>query len=324
MIATIATGRHGAPRRNALDQVSDASAERARFRATAAAEHLSPALPRARRRAAPPTSCAPGRRRRSTATSSTSTATSWSSATPGAGKTDLRAPARQRAAAAPRRRPRHRGRADRAPEDAVGRRRAPGGHPARSAVQQQARRASRGSSTGSSSPTRRSPCGRAAPRADRVEAHAGHPRRGAPRRRRAQLGRRDPRGVRGRRRAGSRSPARRSAATPRPSRSCTYLRNEQRHPAVADRLRVRLRARAARRRRAAGHLPVVRRLDALAHPAGRGVGGDARPGRHQRRHRAGLASGARSRRRLDPGGARRGRSAAERGAAGGPGCRRAS
>ena len=49
--------------------------------------------------------------------------------------------------------------------------------------------------------------------------HARDPRRGAPRRRRAQLGRRDPRGVRAAPRGACCSRARRSAATPRRSRS---------------------------------------------------------------------------------------------------------
>ena len=56
---------------------------------------------------------------------------------------------------------------------------------------------------------------------DRTEAapHPGHPRRDPPRRRRAVLGRRDPRGVRARHPAALRSPARRSAPTPTRSRS---------------------------------------------------------------------------------------------------------
>ena len=58
-----------------------------------------------------------------------------------------------------------------------------------------------------------------APGAHREPPHSGDLRRDPPRRRREELGRRHPRGVRATRRGGSRSPARRSAATTARSRS---------------------------------------------------------------------------------------------------------
>ena len=93
-------------------------------------------------------------------------------------------------------RPCHRGRADRASQDPMGGCRCSCAHPARSELPQQRRR--------TVAAVRR--CGRhlragrregvRAPPADGVGAHTGHPRRGAPRRRRAQLGRRRAGGVR--------------------------------------------------------------------------------------------------------------------------------
>ena len=115
---------------------------------------------------------------------------------PGRGQDDVRADGRRRAARAPGRRPDHGGRADRAPEDPVGRGRGQGRHPARPGVlraqgphQQRLRR-----HRADLRRRRGQPAG--APDPHRAVQHAGDPRRGAPRGRRAVLGRGGARGVR--------------------------------------------------------------------------------------------------------------------------------
>ena len=64
---------------------------------------------------------------------------------------------------------------------------------------------------------------------------------------------------------GWRSPARRSAPTPRPIPFVTLREDARRHPPLVRRLHLRLRRGAARRGRAPGALPRLRRRDALAH-----------------------------------------------------------
>ncbi len=221
---------------------------------------------------APPTSSAPGSRRRSPPTSTVPRRARdfLVSATPGAGKTTFAL--RLASELLQRRidRPRHRRRPHRASQAAVGRRRPPRRHPARPALQQPARARVPPVPRGRRHLRPGGRPGSPAPRADDLGPHARHPRRGAPRRRHAQLGRRDPRGVRGRDPA---TLAHRDAVSQRhrahPVRALPARRAW--HPDVADRLRLQLRSRAARRRRAPGAVPQLRGLDALAHEAGRGV-----------------------------------------------------
>ena len=107
-------------------------------------------------------------------------------------------PAHRDRAARPRRHPgRHRGRPHRAPQAPVGRRGRPGRHPPRPGVLATPPACSRTSTTASRSPTRRSP---RKPQLHRRRTERdpdpGHPRRDPPRRRRAVVGRRHPRGLR--------------------------------------------------------------------------------------------------------------------------------
>ena len=108
-------------------------------------------------------------------------------------------------------------------------------------------------------------------------AHAGDPRRDPPRRRRAVLGRGRPRGVRARDPAARADRHARSAPTPRRSRSCAYAEGRDGVRRSRGRLLLRLRPRAARRRRPPGDLPGLLRADALAHQ------GRRRDERHARR-----------------------------------------
>ena len=163
----------------------------------------------------------PGRRQRSTRTSCTSPATSSPSPTPGAGKTTFALRLATRAARAARHRARHRRRTHRAPQDASG------------------PTPPTGSASGSTRRLHATPTARygrdydgvavtyaqvaerptAAPGRHRAASHPGHPRRGAPRRRRASAGARPSARRSSPRPGGCASPARRSGPTPRRSRS---------------------------------------------------------------------------------------------------------
>ena len=130
----------GAPvsMRRYLDQVSE-SGERAGIprdrRPPSSSRRPSPSGPRA----APSPRCAPGSKRRSTHYFSATHRDFLVSATPGAGKTTFALRLAAELLQHARHRPDHRGRADRAPEDAVGGCGASRRHPARPAVQQPAR-----------------------------------------------------------------------------------------------------------------------------------------------------------------------------------------
>ena len=152
----------------------------------------------------------------------------------------------------------------------------------------------------------------AAPRPHRGRADAGHPRRGPPRRRQPVLGRRDPRGVRARHPAAL--PDRHAVPLRHQPHPVRHLRRgPRRHPPLLGRLHLRLRRGAARRRRAAGALPGLRRRDALAHQGRRRGRRPARRAADQGPHRPGLAHGARPQGRVDPGRAGRRRPPAHRG-----------
>ena len=183
---------------------------------------------------------------------------------PGRRQDHLR-PADRHRAARPRRGARgHRRRPHGAPEDPVGRRGRTGRHPAQPVVLQLQRPAV-------ARVRRRRPhlrAGRleaaAAPAAHRRGAHPRHPRRDPPRRRRAVVGRRHPGGLRGR------DPAALAHRHPVPLRHqpdpVRALRDGRgRRPAVGLGLQLRVRRGAARRRRAPGALPRLRRRHALAH-----------------------------------------------------------
>ena len=116
-------------------------------------------------------------------------------ATPGRGQDHVRAVGRRRADRTPHRRPDHRRRADRAPQEPVGRGRGARGHPARPDLQRRQgqdllrlRRRRRDVRRRRGQPARDADPHRAVQ-------DAGHPRRGAPRGRRAVVGRGRPRGV---------------------------------------------------------------------------------------------------------------------------------
>ena len=187
-------------------------------------------------------------------------------ATPGAGKTTFALTIAAELLVAAGRRPDHRGRADRAPQDPVGRGRRAGRHPDRPGVlrrqgaHQQGLRRHRGHlRRGGGQPA-------GAPGPHRAVQDPGDPRRDPPRRRRAVLGRGRARGVRA------------GAATARADRHAVPLRRE---PDPVRHLRARTPtgcrvacadftygygARAARPRRAAGAVLGVRRRPAVAHP----------------------------------------------------------
>ena len=210
----------------------------------------------------------------------------------------VRAAHRHRAHRAPHRRPRDRGRTDGSPQAAVGGCRAPGRAAPQSRLQQ------RGCVGWAAVPRGRGHvragggAGIPAPADHRECSHARDPRRGAPRRRRAELGRRDPRGVRAGRAAAVADrhavPQRHGADPVRRVRA-----ERQGHPHLAHRLQLRLRARPGRRRRAPRDLHVVRGQDALAHEDGRRARGSARPAGHEGCHGAGLAHRAVARGRVD-------------------------
>ena len=189
-------------------------------------------------------------------------------ATPGAGKTTLRAHRRGRTAGPARGRLAHHRHADRAPQAPVG----AGGRPVRHRDRlglperpgpgrgrlRRGRRHLR--------PGRRAPG--AAQAAHREPAHAGHLRRDPPRGRRAVLGRRGQGGVRpgpAQARADRHAvPQRREPDPVRHLRRRTGRRQAQRLG-----LRLRLRAGAGGQRGPAGDLPGLLRRDALAHPGRR-------------------------------------------------------
>ena len=152
-----------------------------------------------------------------------------------------------------------------------------------------------------------------APHPHRALQHAGHPRRGAPRGRRAVVGRGGARGVRA------------GASTPRADRHAVPLRHQpdpvrhlrpgrRRGAALGGRLHLRLRARAGRPRRAPGAVHGLQRADAVAHAGRRRGGRAARRAADQGHDRARPAHGAGPEGCLDPVGARGGRPPALRGA----------
>ena len=241
-------------------------------------------------------SCAPGRPRRSSSTSPTQPRDFLAAATPGAGKTTfaLRLAAELRArrvidritVVAP----------DRPPQAAVGGCRGPRRHPARPRASATPTAAAPATSTASPSPTRRSPMRPALHRELTLSGtHPRDPRRGAPRRRRARWGDAIREAFEPRRPSGSRSPAPRSAPTPRPIPFVQYEPDAQGIRTLADRLQLRLRPRPRRRRRAPGALHGLRRPHALAHEGRRRDGGEARRGQHQGHHLVGVAHRARTR-----------------------------
>ena len=148
----------------------------------------------------------------------------------------------------------------------------------------------------------------------------GDPRRGAPRRRRAQLGRRRPRGVSARHApAGADRHAVSQRPEPDPVRH--LRRTARRRKGQPCRLHLRLRRGAARPRRPSGGVHELRRADAVAHQVRRDVRRQPRRGTDQGRHRPGLAHRPRPEGRVDLGGARCGRPATDRGAPARPGRR---
>ena len=148
-----------------------------------------------------------------------------------------------------------------------------------------------------------------------------HPRRDPPRRRRAVVGRRHPRGLRAGRPA---AVAHRHAVPlrhqPDPVRALRDGRG--RHPALGVRLLLRLCRGAAGRRRAAGAVPGLRRRDALAHQGRRRGRRPAGRAPHQGPDGAGLAHCARPQGGVGALGAGGRRHTAERGAPPRAGCRR--
>ena len=151
-----------------------------------------------------------------------------------------------------------------------------------------------------------------APDPHRAVQDAGDPRRGAPRRRRAVVGRRGPGGLRaGPAAAGAHRDAVPLRHQPDPVRD--VRRGARRRPAQPRGLHLRLRAGAGRPRRPPGAVHGLQRRDVLAHPGrGRGrrpAGGAA----HQGPHRPGAAHRARPVRGVDAVGARRRGQAAHRG-----------
>ena len=209
---------------------------------------------------------------------------------------DVRAVGRRRAARPPDRRPDHGRRADRAPQDPVGRGRRPGRHPDRPDVLRRQGQDLAGlrRHRGDLRRRRGQPAGDADPH--RAVQDAGDPRRGAPRRRRAVVGRGRPRGVRA-----GRPPARADRhAVPlrRQPDPVRHLRaRRRRRAALGRRLHLRLRARAGRPRRPAGAVHGLLRRDAVAHPRRRRDRRPARRAADQGPHRAGAAHRARPGRR---------------------------
>ena len=240
---------------------------------------------------------------------------------PGRRQDHLRPADRHRAARPRRRAGGHRRRPHRAPQDASGP--TPPAGSASSSTRRSPTPAacSRTSTTGSRSPT---PQVASKPQLHRRRTEEApdprHPRRDPPRRRRAVVGRRHPRGLRRRDPAAL---AHRHAVPlrhqPDPVRALRDGRG--RHPALGVRLQLRVRRGAARRRRAPGALPRLRRRDALAHQGRRRGGRPARRAAHQGPDRAGLAHRARPQGRVGALGARRRRHAAQRGAPPRAGCR---
>ena len=223
---------------------------------------------------------------------------------------DLRAAGRGRAARRPDRRRGHRGHPDRAPEEPVGAAPPPRlGDPARPDLPQRRRR-DRARLPRRGRDVRAGGRGAgAAPGAHGEPPHAGRAGRGAPRRRRAVLGRRGAGGVRaGGPAAGADRHAVPLGREPDPVRPVRA--GAGRGAALGRRPRVRVRRGAAGRRGPAGDLPGVLGRGPVADPGRAGAVRPAGRARHGRARRAGLADRARPGRRLDAGGAAGGRPAA--------------
>ena len=263
------------------------------------------------RRGAPPVASAPGSRRRSTAYFAADRRDFLVSATPGAGKTTFALRLASELLQRRRHRPGHRRRAHRAPEDPVGGRRAARRHPARSAVQQQARQPGAALPRGRRHLRAGRRAGGAAPRADR--------------RRRARSSSSTRCITAATRSAGATPSARRSSRPMRRlSLTGTPFRSDTAPIPFVTYLRDEHGIRLSQTDYAYGYGRALR--DGVVRPVvflsyagsmrwrdsrGRGVRGQARPARHHRRHRAGLANGPRPGRRLDLGGAARCRSATD-------------
>ena len=208
-------------------------------------------------------------------------------------------PARRRRAAGRRhRRADHRRRADRTPQDPVGAGRRGRRHRARPEVHQLVGadvvgvpRRRRHLRAGGQPPD-------PAPGAHRELPHARRLRRDPPRRRREELGRGHPRGVRRRHPApGADRHAVPQRRQPDPVR---HLRTRRRRPAaLAGRPHLRLRRGAGRRRRPAGRVPGLLRRGAVARQRRRGTRGTPRRTAERRADRPGLAHRAEPGRRVD-------------------------
>ena len=179
------------------------------------------------------------------------------------GQDDVRAHRRRRAARAPGRRADHGGGPHRAPEDPVGGGRGEGGHPARPQLLGASRPHQQRLRRGRADLRRRGGQPARAPDPHRTVQHPGDPRRGAPLRRRALVGR----GGAGGLRAGAPTPGADRHAVPlrREPDPVRHLRpRRRRRAALGGGLHLRLRPRVGRPRRAAGAVPGLQRADAVA------------------------------------------------------------